>query len=169
MNSLILSTKVEGQGVKPKGGTGVWHECGHSCITLATEHLPHSFLHLLSSPWNHNSIRASFRSIERKGRNLFLRKISGCPFWSRPVDGEGSGRGGCLFFFASGAVTHSRAPSRERPCGLRRDPSAPTKTYQRWPWLTPSSLSQIHPVLSERLIIPGSSSSSIYSDHSESD
>lgn len=29
------SAEVEGQGVKPKreGGTGVWYECGHPCIT----------------------------------------------------------------------------------------------------------------------------------------
>lgn len=35
------SAEVEGQGVKPKreGGTGVWYECGHPCITQTTEPL----------------------------------------------------------------------------------------------------------------------------------
>ena len=59
------SAAVEGQGVKPKGerGTGVWYECGHPCITQATEPLylppPHptqQLLHLSVEPQQRKSL-----------------------------------------------------------------------------------------------------------------
>lgn len=77
INFLILSTKVEGQRVKPKGGTGVWHECGHLCITLATE--PPTPLHLSPGLWNHSSVRASFRNIERKAEISFSGRLVAVP------------------------------------------------------------------------------------------
>lgn len=138
MNSLILSTKVEVQGVKPKGGTGVWHECGHPCITLATEPQP-PLLHLSPGLWNHSSVRASFRSIERKAEISFSGRLVAVPFGVGLWTGRELGEVGVYFSLGhfslqGGAMTRSRAPSRERPLASVETPAetlqtlAPSKT-----------------------------------------
>ena len=154
-NCPVILTKVQGQGVKPKESTEVWHECRHPCITPPSTITTPTPLNLSPSPWNHSSVRASFRSTERKAEISFSGRLvavlpleEACGLW--PVDGAGDQGKGRIYFFRDifslplGGLTWSR----ERPCGRCRDPVETLKThtlrgtYPWWPLLTLRCLSQ---------------------------